>query len=102
MARKTEIAIAITAMLVVGGCRNHPQHMANTTMPHSTAMNATLSPEELGALGAKIEHNPSDAKRILGERGLTDDAFAAQVRKVAEDPKASRRYKDAYKRTLRG
>ena len=99
---KTEIVLAIAAMLVAGGCRDHPRQTASVTTPQTTVAKATLSPEELGELGAKIEHNPADAKRILGERGLTDDAFAAQVRKVAEDPKASRRYKDAYKRTLRG
>jgi hypothetical protein len=101
MARKTEMAIALAALLVAGGCKNQ-QQAANGTTPHAAVAKATLSPEELGELGAKIEHHPADARRILGERGLTDDAFAAQVRKVAEDPKASRRYKDAYKRTARG
>ena len=99
---KTEIAIALAALLVAGGCKNHSQQTANVTTPNGAVVKMTLTPEQLGELGAKIEHHPADAKRILGEHGLTDDQFAAQVRKVSEDPKASRRYKDAYKHTLRG
>ena len=64
----------------------------------ASATAANLSPEELGELGARIEKQPNDAQKILSEKGLNDQTFEKAIRKLAEDPEASKRYAEAYKR----
>ncbi|HSP35535.1 MAG TPA: hypothetical protein VLU46_14585 [Thermoanaerobaculia bacterium] len=96
--------IAALALVAMFGCKNQNQPQAastsntTSTVASSPASNATLSPEELGELGAKIRAHPSDAQKILSDRGLSTQSFEQQVRKVAEDPSASKRYADAYKK----
>jgi hypothetical protein len=100
-AKGISLSIAAAALLTFGACRNDN----NSTAPAasnpapSVTHSATLSPEDLGTLGARIQKNPNDATRILQDRGLTQEQFAAQVRKVAEDPGASKRYAAAFKNT---
>lgn len=102
--RKLMTIIAALALVAAFGCRNsnHEQTAAsssnNDTNVTQPASNTTLSPEELGALGAKIQAHPDDAQKILSDRGLTTKSFEQQVRKVAEDPAASKRYAQAYKK----
>jgi hypothetical protein len=56
-----------------------------------------LSPEDLGKLGAELKKNPDRAEQILTERGLDQQSFETAIRKVSEDPEASKRYAAAYK-----
>ncbi|MGH9419672.1 MAG: hypothetical protein ACRD3J_06850, partial [Thermoanaerobaculia bacterium] len=58
---------------------------------------ATLTPEQLGELGAQIKKTPNDADKILADRGLNEQSFAAAVRKVSENPADAKRYATAYK-----
>ena len=72
-----------------------PEASAASTAP----MQAELTPEQLGELGAEIEKNPDAAQQLLTDRGLSEQTFEQAVRKVSEDPAASRRYAEAYKKT---
>lgn len=100
------VSMIIVALALVGafGCKNQNQQASSTpsgstpTAVSQNASNSNLTPEQLGELGAKIKNNPTDAQKILSEQGLTEQSFEQQVRKVAEDPAASKRYADAYKK----
>jgi hypothetical protein len=101
--KKTSIAVAAFALVIASGCKNQsdtttasaPGSTGDTTA--SSASQSALSPEDLGALGAKIKKNPGDAQKLLSEKGLTQQSFEQQVRQVAQDPEASKRYAAAYK-----
>jgi len=98
--KKTSIVIAAFAIVLASGCKN--QTTTNTSTPTNSSVASssaqTLSPEELGELGAKIKKNPNDAQKLLSEKGLTAESFEQQVRQVAQDPEASKKYAAAYKK----
>ncbi|HSP13357.1 MAG TPA: hypothetical protein VLV78_01245 [Thermoanaerobaculia bacterium] len=103
--KKTSIAIAALSLLLAFGCKNRNQQTASNTEPQSTSVSqsnsiSSLTPEQLGELGAKIKNHPADAEKILAAQGLTQQSFEEQVRKVAEDPGASKRYAEAYKKAV--
>ena len=93
-------SISLAAILLVAlaiGCKN--DQTANNTSPSSSqsAMSqASMTPEQLGALGAAIKKSPNDAQRLLSDHGLTEESFEQAIRKVSEDPAQSKRYADAY------
>ncbi|HEY3056405.1 MAG TPA: hypothetical protein VGK31_10800 [Thermoanaerobaculia bacterium] len=98
--KKTSIAIAALALVLAFGCKNQSTTTASTPAnnnPTSVSQNS-LSPEQLGELGAKIKKNPNDAQKLLSEQGLTEESFEKQIRQVAQDPDASKRYTAAYKK----
>jgi hypothetical protein len=102
--KKTSIAIAAFALVIASGCKNQSDTTtasAPDTTSSTTAISASqtsLSPEDLGELGAKIKKSPGDAQKLLSEKGLTVQSFEQQVRQVAQDPEASKRYAAAYKK----
>lgn len=99
--KKTSIAIAAFALVLAFGCKNQSGTTApapGSTDSTSASSAPTLSPEELGDLGAKIRKNPDDAQKLLSAKGLTQQSFEQQVRQVAQDPEASKRYAAAYKK----
>lgn len=57
-----------------------------------------MTPEQLGELGAQIEKSKDRAPQILSEHGLDEKSFEAQIRKVTENPEASKRYAAAYQK----
>lgn len=105
MKTTTISATAFAALLLVAGaCQNRqtatnasasPQ--ANTPAPAASAAPGAASPEQLGALGAAIKRSPNDAHKLIQQQGLTEESFAAAVRKVSEDPAAAKRYAAAFK-----
>jgi hypothetical protein len=104
--KKTSIIIGALMLVLAVGCKNQNQQAATNPSSDSTISqpannnvntNESLTPEQLGELGAKIKKNPGDANKILSDAGLTQQSFEQQVRKVAEDPAASKRYAAAYK-----
>ncbi len=104
---KTSIIISALALILAFGCKNQNQQTAsnNEQQPASVSQSNTISstsltPEQLGELGAKIKKHPGDAEKILSEQGLSQQSFEQQVRKVAEDPSASKRYAEAYKKAV--
>ena len=104
--KNTSIAIAGLALILAFGCKNQTDTTTSsasgstttTSTSASTSLQATLSPEDLGDLGAKIKKSPDDAAKLLSSRGLTVQSFEQQVRQVAQDPEASKRYAAAYKK----
>lgn len=94
------MALALCALLVAGACSNdEPRATAGAPTPAPAAQQqADLTPEQLGELGAQIRKTPNDAKRLLSERGLDEQKFEQAVRKVSEDPAASKRYSESYKK----
>ena|SRR2546422_11336451 len=95
-----KLSIAILALILVAGCKNK----TSTESTSATGNNATvaqaanLTPEQLGELGAKIKKHPAEAQKLLSDQGLTEESFKQAVRKVSEDPAASKRYAEAYKK----
>jgi hypothetical protein len=92
-------------LVLAAGCKNNnpPSTAASsgsynaTTSAQSSAPAASLSPEQLGTLGAQIKKQPNDADKILADHGLNEQQFAAAVRKVSENPADAKRYAAAYK-----
>ena len=103
--RNTIIAMAtLTLLLAAGGCKNNQSSTTAASSPSSynssgsnVAQAASLSPEDLGSLGAQIKKQPNDADKLLAQKGLNAQSFAAAIRKVSEDPAAAKRYAAAYK-----
>jgi hypothetical protein len=104
--KSTLLGIALcTALVACGG--NKTSQTASTTSTTTTAptanapaasANATsLTPEQLGQLGALINKQPANADKLLADQGLTQSTFEAAIRKVSSDPAASKRYAAAYK-----
>jgi len=105
---RTNISITLlAALLIAGGCKGNNSQQAGSastpssaSQPASTAAATTATtPEELGALGAEIKKHPNDAHKLIAEHGLTEESFAAAVRKVSEDPAAAKRYATAFKQS---
>ena len=86
--------IALFAMACSDTERAQPTAGATSAAPATT----TLTPEQLGELGAAIKKNPDNAQSLLSEKGLNDQSFEQAIRKLSEDPAASARYAEAYKR----
>ena len=93
--RTTSIALALI-MLFAAGCSDRNESVPTASNEPAVAQ-SSLSPEQLGELGAQIQKNPNDAQRLLSEKGLTEESFEVAIRKLSEDPAASRRYAEAYK-----
>jgi hypothetical protein len=98
------ISSAIVMLALAAGCKNNPSSAVAssgtdtaTASAQSSAPAASLSPEQLGALGAQIKKQPNDADKILADHGLNEQQFAAAIRKVSENPADAKRYATAYK-----
>ena len=94
--RTMSIALAFV-MLFAAGCSDRNESVPTASSAEPAAAQSSLSPEQLGELGAQIQKNPNDAQRLLSEKGLTEESFEAAIRKLSEDPAGSRRYAAAYK-----
>jgi hypothetical protein len=99
--RNTSIAWALCAILL-GACSNEQPATnagaSNDAPAVATQQQTSLTPEQLGELGAQIKKNPNDAQRLLSEKGLNEQSFEQAIRKVAEDTAAAKRYSDSYKK----
>ena len=99
MMKRTLITLTVLLALA-GGCKqqgtasvsSEPKAVATTEARH------TLTPEQLGELGAKIEKSPDQAGTLLGEHGLNEKTFEQEIRRITEDPEASKRYASAYEK----
>jgi nitrous oxide reductase accessory protein NosL len=96
--RQTLIALAALIVLLAG-CRQKTASSEQPAPAQQVSASATaLTPEQLGEIGAQIHRHPSDAPKILADRGITPEEFEKAIRNVAQDPDAARRYRDAYKK----
>jgi hypothetical protein len=102
--KRSLLGIALCASLIACG-GNKTDQTASTTSSTTAVANApapavdatTLTPEQLGQLGALINKQPANADKLLADQGLTQATFEAAIRKVSSDPAASKRYAAAYK-----
>lgn len=89
----------VLSMTFFAACKgSETQPAANDPDSGSIAAPADLTPEQLGELGAKIRKDPARADELLTSRGLTKETFEKAIRDVTEDPEASRRYAEAYRK----
>jgi len=100
--RTSLLALTMVAAMFAG-CRNNNQAPSSSATPASgnaavTASATTLTPEQLGELGASIHKHPTEGTKILSDHGLTEAQFEKAIRQVSSDPAASKRYAAAYKR----
>lgn len=95
--KSISLALAMSLLLVTGACSNDAEKASATSAAVQSA-ESNLTPEQLGELGAAIKKSPNEAQRLLSERGLTEDAFEKAIRKVSENPEASKQYTLAFKR----
>jgi hypothetical protein len=97
--RKIVISLVAALLIVAGGCQNKDAATpaGGTPTAAATPASTTLSPEQLGTLGAQIKKQPNDAHALLTQHGLTEESFAAAVRKISENPGDAKRYATAYR-----
>jgi hypothetical protein len=104
--RTSLLALAMVTAMLAAGCRNNtstPSTSSATPASGNAAVTAsatTLTPEQLGELGASIHKHPSDGTKILSDHGMTGEQFERAIRQVSSDPAASKRYAAAYKRNI--
>ena len=104
--RKQLTIIAAFLVMVAAGCHNQQTASNTASQPVSknapnlanTSQASALSPEDLGTLGAAIKKQPNDADKLLADKGLNEQTFAAAIRKVSENPDSAKRYTAAYKK----
>jgi hypothetical protein len=103
MIMRYAFTLTIIALLALaGGCRQ--DHGGNASVaandqPQAWAAQKELTPEQLGELGAQIGKHPDQASALLTRHGLTRESFEAQIRKITENPDASKRYAAAYRKS---
>jgi len=104
--KRTLSMTALSAFLVIGAGCHHNESSAttasasqssNTAQASTAAAAADVSPEQLGALGAEIKKHPNDARKLITDHGMTEESFAAAIRKVSEHPADAKRYAAAFK-----
>jgi hypothetical protein len=96
--RRTITITMLLSLLIACGGKEQTATNASPAAPVQTAKATALTPEELGELGAQINHQPERATELLAHHGMTTETFEKQIRQVTQDPQASRRYADAFKR----
>src|SRR6185436_1642849 len=100
MTMRNVLAVTMELLAFAGGCKqNQTQTASSEKTPEAVTQNAPeLTPEQLGELGAQIKKTPDRAGDLLAQHGLTEATFEAQIRKVTENPDASKRYAEAYRK----
>jgi hypothetical protein len=90
----------VLALALAGACSNEQKTATTneTTAAPATAKAVDLTPEQLGELGAQIRKEPSRADEILSQKGLDQATFEKAIRDVTENPEASKRYAEAYRK----
>ena len=102
--RQTLTLTMLLLLALAGGCSqdaNEKTTAATSAQPQAAAAAQTpheLTPEQLGELGAQIGKTPDRADALLSQHGLTKESFEAQIRKITENPDASKRYAEAYRK----
>lgn len=95
----TATLLALTVIL--GGCRKDANPSTTSAVDSTTtasAASATLTPEQLGELGAQIRKDPASADALLTKNHLTRESFEQAIRDVTENVETARRYADAYRK----
>lgn len=90
---------AIVSLLLLTACGNRETATTESTASQPAATASTLTPEQLGELGAKIHNEPTRADELLTQHGLTMESFEKAIRDVTESADASKRYTKAYEKS---
>jgi hypothetical protein len=101
MISRITMALVLTMALVACSDRDDAQPAASAGAGVDTptvAASQDLTPEQLGEIGARISKNAAQSKQILSEHGLDEKSFEQKIRKVTEDPEASRRYAASFEK----
>ena len=102
--RNTTALALIVLLAIAGGCSQEQKSSVAAGDPpraeaaQQQASSQELTPEQLGELGAQIRKTPDRAADLLKQRGLTQQSFETQIRKTTENPDASKRYAEAYRK----
>ena len=94
--RNVSIVVLISFLAIA--CSDTERASTGADSALSAPSTTALTPEQLGELGAAIKKHPDNAQKLLSEQGLDDKSFEQAIRKISEDPAASKRYTEAYKR----
>ena len=95
------ILTATLLSLALVACSNDSDQASSatgTSADDAVVAKANLTPEQLGAIGAEIKKSPDQAKQILARHNLDEVSFEQAIRDVTENPEASKRYAEAYKK----
>jgi hypothetical protein len=95
--------LSLFLMIACGGRDAQNVRSAHTAKPPAatettTAPATPLTPEQLGELGAQIRKEPARAQELLASHGLNAQSFEKAIRDVTENPDASKRYAEAYRK----
>jgi hypothetical protein len=94
--------IAIVSLTVLLGACQQQQDASTaaqaTPVAAAPSAHSSLSPEQLGALGAEIRKDPARGDELLTKHGLTRATFEQAIRAVTENADSSRRYAEAYRK----
>ena len=97
------VVVAAVSLLLAAGCKNKSESAATTPASNparATLQTSSVTPEQLGEIGAQIKRHPKEAKSILSDHGMTEESFERAIRQVSSDPAASKRYAAAYKHSI--
>ena len=92
------IAVLTLTALLLAGCKEQQQETAAAQAAPVAAPKSTLTPEQLGTLGAEIRKTPERGDELLAKHGLTRATFEQAIRDVTENADASRRYAEAFRK----
>lgn len=100
---RNALALSMIVLLAAaGGCQNNQQPAERVaSQPQQPAVQPVahdMTPEQLGELGAQIRDEPARANELLTKHGLNEKTFEEKIRRITEDPDASKRYADAYRK----
>lgn len=97
MRSATVLSIVLSLILATARRRDAAPQPSSSAQPAAAAKATALTPEQLGTLGAEIQKQPERADELLAKNGLDRESFERQIRKVTEDPEASKRYATAFR-----
>ena len=98
MTRWTTVLVLSCALLACSNDGSSESKPAAAGASAPAVSSQEMTPEQLGEIGAKISRDASQAKQILDQHGLDEKSFEAKIRKITEDPEASRRYAAAFEK----
>lgn len=88
----------VLTLALSAACKNDETRTTANEPAVAPAAGANLTPEQLGELGARMRKDPARAQEILTRHGLDQESFEKAIRDVTENPDASKRYAEAYRK----
>lgn len=91
--------VMIVSVALLAGCQGDRTLVSKIDSQQQSSGAPVLTPEQLGEIGAQIKKDPENAKQILEKRGMDEAEFEKAVRDVTENPEASKKYAEAFKKS---